>query len=139
MQITRAIFSPLSPFPPLFLLPSSSPPPPLLLPILIHHCPDNEFLVAPQDAELSDGDTLTFECVHRFGIAYAWRANQTHIYRGNRKARFYEGGQRLQYGPVDFSDHLVGLYCIVHTAIGHFFVSPPGRMTVSCELLHLLL
>ena len=41
--------------------------------------PDDEFLTAPHNVTLMEGEMLTQDCLHQFGQAYTWRVNGIHV------------------------------------------------------------
>lgn len=43
-----------------------------------------------------------------------------------------EDGRKLHYGPVDYTDHLLELVCMVSSVDGeNFFESPPATLRVT--------
>ena len=104
------------------------------------HCPtfcfsDNEFLHVPHDATIFDGETLTLDCLHQFGQSYTWRANDTVLNSQDDKADIVRDGLQLRYGPVDYRDNSLLIYCVAHLNNGRQFVSPPGRLEVIGEFM----
>ena len=94
------------------------------------HFPDNEFLMSPQSAILSEGDFTELQCVHRFGWIYVWYSNQRFLYNQDDKVRILNFGRTIRYGPVDTGDHKLEIFCIAQLRSGDVFQTDPAIITI---------